>query len=344
MTGTSAVTAVSAPNIALIKYWGNRNNELRLPAADSLSMCLSNPTVEVTVERSSQLAVHSFDVEGHEKQMDLKHIVRFQQTIEGAKRYLFSIGVPEAIPDTLSITVRSAIPPSIGLASSAAVFSALAEAIAGLAERTRTLTREEVSVIARLGSGSAARSVMDGFVALAAGTGDDVGSAKAVEIASAGHWMLYDIVIVPTKQEKHVGSTEGHAMAWSSPNFKKRLEELPERQRRAIEAIRHRDFATLQEVAEIDAKDMHEVMRTSSPSLEYLSPVTLKIVDAIEVYRKLKKLDVLYTMDAGPTVHLICTEESKDEVLHFAHNQQGCSVYVAHVGSGSKRLDHPHLA
>lgn len=126
---TTAVSAVSAPNIALIKYWGNRNNELRLPAADSLSMCLSNPTVEVTVERSSHLTVHSFDMEGHEKEMTLKHVTRFQKHIELCKRYLYQLGIPEAIPGSLTVTVRSAIPPSIGLASSAAVFSALAEAI-----------------------------------------------------------------------------------------------------------------------------------------------------------------------------------------------------------------------
>jgi diphosphomevalonate decarboxylase len=306
-------------------------------------MCLDNPTVEVTVERSSELVINSFDVEGRKRELTMKNVQRFQKVIDLAQKYLTGLGVPDAIPKSLTITVRSAIPPSIGLASSAAVFSALAEAIGGLAEVNRPLTREEISIIARMGSGSAARSVFDGYVALTAGNGDGMDSAKAMPVAGLGHWTLCDIVLVPTKIEKEVGSTEGHSLATTSPLFPKRLQELPDRQKQAIDAIHRRDFELLKKVAEADCLDMHNVMRTSTPSLQYLSGTTNRIVDAIEVYRRMKNLPVFYTMDAGPTVHLICEEEAKEDILHFAHEQGNCAVYVAKTGPGSKRLERAHV-
>ncbi|MBI3618867.1 hypothetical protein HY213_02415, partial [Candidatus Peregrinibacteria bacterium] len=258
--------------------------------------------------------------------------------LELTKQYLAELGSPEAIPASVSITIHSAIPPGIGIASSAAVFSCLAQAYAGLIEMERKLSQEEISVIGRLGSGSAARSAFDGYVALEAGTGDAIDSAKAVPIADDQHWLLYDIIIVPSRKEKEYGSTEGHSLARTSPLFSKRVQEIPRRQRECIDAIHKRDFEKLQHVAEEDCLDMHEVMRTSTPSLQYLTRDTRLILEEITVYRRMKRLPVLYTMDAGPTVHLFCPAEAKEDVLHFAHEQQGCTVFVAHTGKGAHLL------
>lgn len=336
--------ASSAPNIALIKYWGNRNDELRLPAADSVSMTLNTPHVEVGVDHSEKLAVRSFEFDGREREMTMKHLLRFQKHLDLTKHYLSHLGLGDALPHSLAISIHSGIPPAIGLASSAAVFSCIAEAIAGLVkQKTRDLTREEVSIIGRLGSGSAARSVYGGFVALVAGTGDDIDASKAELIAPAEHWTLHDIVIVPTIKEKEHGSTEGHSFAPTSPLFKQRVDDIMNRrQKECIDAIRRRDFELLQKVAEEDSLDMHKVMKTSTPSLQYLSEDTYRIIDEVEVYRRMKHLPVLYTMDAGPTVHLICTEEAKDDVLHYAHSQEGCTVFVAKTGNGSHQMEKPH--
>ncbi len=335
--------ASSAPNIALIKYWGNRNEDMRLPAADSVSMTLNTPHVEVTAEHSDTLTVRSFEFDGREREMTMKHIVRFQKHLEWTKQYLMSIGLIGAIPNALSYTIHSGIPPAIGLASSAAVFSCIAEAIAGLMKQTeRELTREEVSVIARLGSGSAARSVFGGYSALIAGTGNGIDSARAEQVIPADYWTLHDIVIVPTTKEKEYGSTEGHSFAPTSPLFKQRIEDIMgHRQKQCIDALKRRDFELLQKVAEEDSINMHEVMKTSTPALHYLSADTYHIIDEIEVYRRMKNLAVLYTMDAGPTVHLICPEEAKAEVLHYAHGKENCTVFVAKTGEGSKQMEKP---
>jgi len=329
-------TARSTPNIALIKYWGNRLNELRLPAADSLSMTLNTPSVEVTVDHSDELQIESFNADGSIHNLNDKDISRFEKHLQLTINYLKHLGADDAIPASVNITIHSGIPPCVGLASSAAVFSAMAKAYAGLILDSLELNDEQISVIARMGSGSAARSIFGGFVTLENAEGDSIGSAVAKQIASENHWKLHDIVVIPSKKEKKVGSTEGHAIANTSPHFAERVEAInSHRQQDCIDAILQKDFEKLQKVSEEDSLDMHHVMETSEPSLKYLTDDTHRIIDDITELREGEHLPILYTMDAGPTVHLICVEEAKSRVVEFAHAQEGCTIFETTVGSGS---------
>ena len=329
------ITAQSTPNIAFIKYWGNRNNALRLPAADSLSMTLDSPHVEITVDHADLMTIHSFEADGSEKILKEKDVTRFARHLELTKEFLNILGTSSAIPASTSITIRSHIPSSIGLASSAAVFGCLAKAYAGLIEGAVTLNDQQISVIARLGSGSAARSIYGGYGALIAGEGDAMDSSFAVQVADENHWLLHDIILVPTQEEKKVGSTEGHEHAWSSPHYKKRLEAMPQRQKECWDAIIAKDFEKLQRVVEEDCWDMHNVMQTSTPPLQYLNDATERITDAIEELRDREHLPVLYTMDAGPTVHLFCPEEAVKAVREFAEQQKDCRVFETETGKGA---------
>jgi diphosphomevalonate decarboxylase len=328
------IRALSTPNIALIKYWGNRNDALRLPAADSLSITLGRPSVEVVVDKAETFAVKSFNVDGSEKMLSNKDIVRLKKHFVLVREYLQSIGA-RGFPAAVSIEIRSQIPPSVGVASSAAVFSALGEAYAGFVSG---ISRRDVSVLARLGSGSASRSVYGGFVAMVAGHGDDMGTSYAEQIADEDHWQLHDVIIVPSHDEKKIGSTEGHALAQTSPLFEKRLREIPRRQRECIAAILNKDFEKLRLVSEEDCMDMHAVMQSSMPPLHYLSDETHRLVSAIKRLREQQRINVLYTMDAGPTVHLICDDAGLPLVRAFAAEQKGCTVFEAGVGSGSRLL------
>ncbi len=330
------VTAVAQPNIALIKYWGNRDDALRLPAADSLSMTLDHPSVEITVDHSPALAVRSFGSDGTERALNEKMTARFATHLELTKRYLATLG-SNAIPESVSVTVRSAIPQSIGLASSAAVFGCLAKAYAGLIAPKVNLTLEQQSVIGRLGSGSAARSLFGGFAALDAGEGGDIGASQARAIADEAHWSLHDFVIIPSVEEKKVGSTEGHAVAWTSPLYEARLEAIrTRRQRECVDAILRRDFEKLRSVTEDDALDMHRVMETSAPPLRYLTETTHAIRLGIEELRRGEHLELLYTMDAGPTVHLLCTDASRERAAAFAKAQKGCTIFETSIGPGAR--------
>lgn len=326
------VRAVSSPNIALIKYWGNRDEALRLPAADSLSMVLDTPNVEASVEAADVFSVRSTNADGSDAPQSEKSIARLKKHWELTKTYLREIGKAEGLPAGISIAVRSAIPPGIGIASSAAVFSCLAEAYAALAPAT--LTREEVSILGRLGSGSAGRNSFGGYVALE-NHGDGMGGAYGRQIADEHHWILHDIVIVPSREEKKVGSTEGHAGARTSPLFAKRLKAIPERMRECIDALQSKDFERLRRVSEEDALDMHRVMETQNPPLRYLNDETHRILREITALRESDKLNVLFTMDAGPTVHLLCTEDSRKTVEAYAAAQKDCTVFKTKTGQGS---------
>jgi diphosphomevalonate decarboxylase len=324
-------TALSTPNIAFIKYWGNRNNELRLPAASSLSMTLDSPSVTVSVEKSDV-----FRVDSNNKDLNEKDIWRFKKHWELTKQYLSYLDV-RITNYELRITIDSQIPASIGLASSAAVFSATAKAYAAfLKEKGLKINDEKTSVIARLGSGSAARSVMSGLVALDAGLGENIDSAKAVQIANETHWALCDIVVVPDLKEKKVGSTEGHRLAHTSPLFNNRISHMHRRQQECIDSILSKDFEKLQCVTEEDCMDMHKVMMTSNPPLNYLNDETYRIIKEVEQLRKTQHIPVLYTMDAGPTVHLVCEQSAVESIKDYAHAQKDCTVFETKIGSGAK--------
>ncbi len=331
----TAIRATSQPNIALIKYWGNRNEDLRLPAADSLSMTLNQPTAEVIVDHAEHFSARSFDTDDTERILTEKEHTRLLKHFLLAQNYVNDIGAGETFPHFVSIEIRSKIPSSVGLASSSAVFSALAEAYAGF---VKGLSRREVSVLARLGSGSASRSVFGGFAAFLAGEGQGADASYAEQIAPENHWALHDIIIVPTQREKTTGSTEGHALAPTSPFFEARLREIPRRQRMCIEAIRKKDFEKLRKVSEEDCLDMHAVMASSIPPLHYLSEETHRIIRDIEELRAREQLAVLYTMDAGPTVHLICEESALSSVRAYGNTQKGCNIFEAGVGGGSHVL------
>ncbi len=330
------ITARAYPDIALIKYWGNRNNALRLPAAHSIAMALDRPSVEIDIEHASVLMIRSFDEKGTERILTEKQLERFRIHLELTKKYLASLGYEHAIPASVSFTIRSGIPPSIGLASSTAVFGCLAKALVGLLRDTVALDLQQQSIIGRFGSGSAARTVYGGFVAFIAEDSDALDASSVVQIAPQDHWPLHDIVIVPDHTEKKVGSTEAHALAGTSPLFASRVEAIRNRrQQECTDAILNRDFEKLSAVVEEDALDMHRVMQTSTPSINYLSPETHRILREIEELRTREHLPVLYTMDAGPTVHLLCTPDAAVRVGAFADTQKGCTIFRAKTGPGA---------
>jgi len=307
--------------------------------ADSFSMTLEGPTVEIDLEHADALTVKSFNPDGTERVLKDRDILRFDTHLQLIKEYLQKLEAPDAIPASVSVTVRSHIPSAVGLASSSAVFSCIARAYQGLIQPVIELNDEQTSVIARLGSGSAARSIFSGFSILAAGDGENIDCAVGRQIADESHWELHDIILVPSQEEKKVGSTEGHPTAHTSPHYSARIDAINNhRQQECIDAVLQKDFEKLQKVAEEDCIDMHNVMKTSSPSLDYLTEDTHRITRGIIELRDAEHLPVFYTMDAGPTVQLICTEEAVDRVKEFAHAQEGCTVFESKIGPGARLI------
>lgn len=203
----------------------------------------------------------------------------------------------------LRIATSNNFPTGAGIASSASGFSALALAFALRFEQA--LDSPAVSHLARLsGSGSAARSVLGGFVQWPG----DVGypASPAQQLFAAQHWPLHDLIAVVDAGHKTISSRLGHQLATSSPFYSTRLSLLPERLETVRQAILNRDFNTLADAVEREAVELHMVAMTSQPPIFYWQPATLRILARVRQLR-LEGLQVCATVDAGPNVHVLCT-------------------------------------
>src|SRR3989304_954806 len=200
----SAFTALAHPNIAFIKYWGNRDNVLRLPSNSSISMNLDGLYTRTTVSFQPSLPFDELIINGHETTgKGLERISQMLDIIRGMAN----------ITERAEVISENNFPSGAGIASSASAFAALA--LAGSRAAGLKLDEQELSRLARRGSGSASRSIPGGFVEWQAGTGDD--DSFAFSIARPDHWKLVDCIAIVTASHKKTGSTEGHSIAGTSP-------------------------------------------------------------------------------------------------------------------------------
>src|ERR687891_486565 len=212
----TTATAQAAPNIAFIKYWGNRDNTLRLPMNGSISMNLDGLYTRTTVSFQPSLPFDELIINGHE--------------IAGAGRdrvsYILDIirGMAD-IHERAEVISENNFPSGAGIASSASAFAALA--LAGSKAAGLNLNERELSRLARRGSGSAARSIPGGFVEWQAGASDE--DSFAFSIAPPDHWELVDCIAIVSAAHKKTGSTEGHSIAWTSPLQNTRVADAPRR-------------------------------------------------------------------------------------------------------------------
>ena len=326
-------TAVSCSNIALIKYWGNRDQALRLPSNPSLSMNLAGLTTTTHVEFDPSLASDVLILDGREVTgAGRERVSRFLDQVRVKTSEVFETSEVSRL--FARVESRNNFPSGAGLASSASGFAALA--VAATAAAGLHLNETELSRLARLGSGSACRSVPGGFVEWQSGAEDR--SSFATSIAPAEHWDLHDIVALIDVEHKSVGSTEGHAVADTSPLQAARVATATDRLAQARSAVLGRDFAALADVVERDSLMMHAVMITSSPSLMYWQPATIAIMLAVVQWR-LNGLAACATIDAGPNVHVICTADAAEEVALRLRVIPGVrQVITTHAGGPARLL------
>ena len=315
----SSSTALAHPNIAFVKYWGNRDPVLRIPASGSISMNLGglHSITRVTFDpslESDRLSINGKAVTGPglDRVTSILDHVRRMAGLERCAR----------------IQSTNNFPTGAGIASSASAFAALslaASTAAGL-----ELSETELSRLARRGSGSACRSIPGGFVEWQAGEDDE--SSYATSIAPPEHWDLVDCIAVVSSARKATGSTEGHALASTSPLQAARVAGAPERLARCREAILRRDFAALADTVELDSNLMHAVMITSSPPLLYWQPATLAVMKSVQEWRR-KGFPACYSVDAGPNVHVIAPGGVQAELAARLQGIRGVQkVIAAHPG------------
>jgi diphosphomevalonate decarboxylase len=286
-------------------------------------MNLAALTTTTTVEFRSDLITDVVTIDGTEA---------WGSARERVIAHLDRIRALAAINTKASVISHNNFPAGTGLASSSSAFAALT--MAACAAAGLQLSTDELSRLARQGSGSACRSVPGGFVLWDACDEDDCSFGRT--IAPADHWDLRDVVAIVESTHKATGSTEGHQLADTSPLQAARVASVPARLERCRTAIFARDFPTLADVIEEDTLAMHAVMMTSTPSLLYWRPATLAVMQAVRTWRK-DGLPVAFTIDAGPNVHCICPAEAALHVEPFVHSVPGVErILVSSVGDGSR--------
>lgn len=299
---------VKAPaNIAFIKYWGKKNEKLRLPANSSISMNLSNAFSITSVEFDKKFSEDMVRIDGtvasgSEKERVVKHLDLIRRM---ARR-----------PRFVKVISENSFPKASGIASSASGFAALT--VASVKAAGLSLSEKQLSILARLGSGSACRSIPDGFVEWKEGSKNE--DSYAHSLYGPDYWRIYDLIAVVGKSSKKVSSSEGHAIAESSPFYKTRILGMAQKVKEIKLALKDKDFTKFGEISEAEAINMHTVMMTSNAPLYYWIPKTLEIILKVIDWRS-EGIETYFTIDAGPNVHIICekknVEKIKSNLLNF---------------------------
>jgi len=318
------ITAEAKPNVALIKYWGNLDENLRLPANGSISMNLDGLYTRTQV---------AFDAGFKDDSLELNGAETFGPGLERVSAFLDHVRRLSGLTQKARVVSENNFPIGTGIASSASAFASLALAASQAAGLD--LGERELSRLARLGSGSASRSVPGGYVEWLVGDTDE--ESYAYSIAPGDHWRLADCVAIVSQVHKPTGSSEGHPLAQTSPLQAARVADTPRRLALCRQAILERDFDALAELVELDSNLMHAVMTTSNPPLFYWQPETLAIMHAVQEWR-LAGLPVFYTIDAGPNVHVICPADRVEEAADRLQTIPGVTGILTATTGGPARL------
>ena len=342
----------SPSNIALVKYWGKKNKQI--PANPSVSFTLNNcktiTKLAFAKNTSSVLSVtdsgFSFDLlfEGKPKE-DFKP--KIQQFFERVLVYL-----PFLKDYHFTIDTQNTFPHSSGIASSASGMAALAMNLMSLdkalnPEMTEDYFYQKASFLARLGSGSACRSVKGKVVVW--GNHDNIqGSSDlfGVEFPNKIHENFknfQDTILLVDKGEKQVSSSVGHNLMNGHPFAERRFEQAHENLDKLITVFENGNLDEFITIVESEALTLHSMMMTSIPYFILMKPNTLEIINAIWKYRNETKIPVCFTLDAGANVHVLYPENTKESVLQFIKNElvgycQNGQYLCDQIGIGSIKI------
>jgi diphosphomevalonate decarboxylase len=324
----------SAPsNIALVKYWGKKDNQI--PANPSVSFTLNNckTITKLAFAKKDNHDTFSFDLlfEGKPKEDFKPKIQKFLERIE--------IYLPFLKTFHFTIDTQNTFPHSSGIASSASGMAALAMNFMSLEkalnpEMTSEYFYQKASFLARLGSGSACRSVKGSVVvwgnhAHIPGSSDLFG-VEFPNTIHANFKNFQDTILLVDKGEKQVSSTVGHDLMHNHPFAEKRFAQAHENLQQLISVFENGNLEEFIKIVESEALTLHAMMMTSMPYFILMKPNTLQIINAIWKFRNDTKIPVCFTLDAGANVHVLYPENValtvlqfiKDELVGYCQNAQ----------------------
>lgn len=288
-------TARAHSNIALIKYWGKRDAELNTPAVGSISLTLDALSTDTRVSFRSGLKQDEFWLA--EARVDTTRVSQLLDIVRDRAGF-DSRAVVESTNN---------FPTAAGLASSASGFAALA--VAASAAAALTLDDRELSILARRGSGSAARSLFGGFVELHAGNRPDGLDSFAEPVLAPDAWPLAVVVAITELGQKSVNSTAGMGeSALTSPFYPAWVDTGDDDLAAMRLAIANRNVEQLGQLAEYSCLKLHGVMMSTRPALVYWNAGTMAAMHAVLELRA-SGIPVYFTIDAGPQLKALCLPE-----------------------------------
>lgn len=306
MSKNHSVTHKACSNIALIKYWGKL--PIQLPMNPSLSLTLTNSLTQTTWEVSDgEFKIDVYFEDEINKSFQNK-IQSWLDKLDSRFEFLKSY--------THTIKTNNTFPHSTGIASSASAFAALSKCLASLykLETDQDLEIEDLSHLARLGSGSACRSLLTGFSHWGYESQEYASPLKNV---SDKFKKLNDAILIVSTEAKKVSSSVGHELMMNHRFKDQRVKTANYNFIRLKKAIFEGDFDIFSQVVEDEAMMLHALMMTSQPNFCLLHPNSLILIEKIKDYRLKNKVEMCFTLDAGPNIHLLYTEESKVDVENF---------------------------
>ena len=309
-------------NIALIKYWGKRDEDLSLPMNSSLSLTLNKFFTETEVEFDSAFSEDVFFLNGEEDSKTLPKISKVLDLFRDIK----------CIKDRARVTSINKVPTAAGLASSASAFAALGAAAnkaSGL-----NLNNRELSTIVRRGSGSATRSIYGGIVEWKKGDSDNTSFAVEIDDAS---WDIGMVVVIVNSNEKKISSREGmKRTVLTSPFYNVWPKDAEEDLNEIKFASRNRDFERLGYITENNALKMHATMLSANPPIIYFEPNSILVMQIVHELRK-KGIEAFFTMDAGPNVKILCKLSQADIIKNrLMEDFKEEEIIITGPGPGAK--------
>ncbi len=337
----------SAPsNIALVKYWGKKANQI--PANPSISFTLNNckTITKLSFEKKNGTDGFSFDLlfEGKPKEDFKPKIQKFFERIEQYCSYLKHYH--------FTIDTKNTFPHSSGIASSASGMAALSMNIMALEralnpEMTDDYFYKKASFLARLGSGSASRSIKGSVICW--GSHDEISGSSdlfGVEFPFTIHENFnnyQDTILLVDKGEKQVSSTIGHDLMHNHPYAERRFEQAHENLSKIKTVLQNGNLDDFITIVESEALTLHAMMMTSMPYFILMKPNTLEIINKIWKFRSDTKIPVCFTLDAGANVHVLYPENVVNEVLQFIKTElvgycQNANYICDGIGKGSTEI------
>lgn len=322
----------ATPNIAVVKYWGKKDNLLNLPNNGSISVTMDDSLRTVTTVE--------FDRSLKNDELFLNGKIAQEKETARATRVLDAIRQNARIKTRASVYSENNFPTAAGIASSASGFAALA--CAGANAAGLKCSSRELSVFARLGSGSACRSVLGGFVEWRVGSRKDGKDSYAVQIAPAKHWPeLRNVIVITNPDRKKVGSAEGMELTTATSGlYGERVRTRPKIIEMMGKAILKKDLETFLELTMRESSHMHAVMLDSFPPIMYLNDISRDIINAVHEFNSHRgKICAGYTFDAGPNAHIYTEERYVGDLKDMLCGMQGVQKIIAcRAGDGPKRL------